>query len=148
MANAFRKEPDKLNKQYQEELRTLIEKTGKSQRELRTFAPYFQIRETDRQSGLSESTFTRTLQNIPSKNGVYNLMTILGVLYLLGQIDRSKIEKIIEKYEIPVPGEDSWDRIFEQIELGVQRGREAAIDLDDGVPIPPRNVTKKSRDRC
>lgn len=127
MKNFSGKEPDKLKKQYQQELRENVNKTGMSQRELAKLTVYFQIRGSDNTNGknqLSESTFTRTLQDIPSKNGVYNLMAILGVLYMEGQIDYPGIKNFIEKYDIPVPKNDPWETIFEQIEQGVRRGRE------------------------
>jgi len=118
--------------EYTKTLQGWISQTGRAQKDLAKLTAYFDI-DAGREHGkpLSDSQFSRTVRpsKLPARSeAIFNVLTILGVLYGLDIIGRIEIERFLLKYEIPIPDCPSLDDLWPRIEEGRIRLQQAAIN--------------------
>lgn len=113
------------DQRYKKQIDDWKKATGKHWTKILKLSGYF-FAERREQPELRSDTVTRTLQKRPVRDdGIYNLLTILGTLYLVGAIKRlEEIEHFLNKSDIPIPKDSTWEEIAQRVEEGAKQYRQ------------------------
>ncbi len=114
-----------LDAGYRKQLESWREATGKKYWTDLLGAASFFFSDKRRNQNFGSDTITKTLRKRPVKDdGLYNLLTLLGLLYAAGGIkSEQEVRAFWNKYEIGYPANASWDELWRHIEEGTLQTR-------------------------
>lgn len=122
---------ESLDKGYQRQMENWRKATEKKHwSQLLPVTGYFFADERN-QKELQSPTITKTLKTRPMReDGIYNLLTLVGALYVLGGITgKATVEAFFAQHYINLPSYTTWHTIWQHIDEATDRYRSDAEQL-------------------